>query len=112
MSVDLAGFDPSLVPEAQLRPMLVSLFEVVTQQAAANRQLEAKLSAAVEEIERLKSPRGTRPRGPGSAHPQPNRKPPGRRPGEGEFKNRPEPDLRGAAVEELAAAVTTRRSTN
>lgn len=106
MGVDLTSFDPAAVPEAQLRPLLRSLVESVTQQAAVIRELEAKLSAAVEEIERLKSQRGTRPRGPGSANPQRDRKPPGRRPGEGEFKNRTEPDLAGAAVEELVAAVT------
>lgn len=105
MSVDLARFDPATVPEDQLRPRLVSLLALVTQQAAALRELETKLTAAVEEIERLKSQRGTRPRGPGSANPKQGRKPRGRRPGEGEFKNRTEPDLRGAEVEELVAAV-------
>lgn len=105
MSVDLASFDPAAVPEAELRPLLGSLFAIVTQQAATIRELEAKLSAAVEEIERLKSQRGSRPRGPGSANPKPERKPRGRRPGEGEFKNRTAPDLQHAAVEELVATV-------
>jgi len=129
MDAEFSCIDPQCIPDETARSLVVQLLEHLRGQAAALaalqaehqrvqadyqrvqvecQQLEGKLTAAVEEIERLRSQRGTRPRGPGSAGGKEPGKPPGRKAGQGEFKHREAPDPEGAEIIEMPATVTTR----